>query len=132
MRQVFLSVDGRLRDTWREAFPGLTAGQFVGQLDTAPVGPTLFWVLLPVGESADVLAGRLRRNLAGYPLVVLADEPSEGGAMAALAAGAAGYCNGHAAPQVLRQVAMAVENGGVWVGQGLMQRLLAATTRLLP
>ena len=51
---------------------------------------------------------------------------------AALAAGAAGYCNGHAAPEVLRQVAMVVENGGIWVGQGLMQRLLAATSRLLP
>ena len=41
-------------------------------------------------------------------------------------------CNGHAAPSVLQQVALAVENGGIWVGQGLMQRLLAATARVLP
>ena len=52
--------------------------------------------------------------------------------MAALAAGAAGYCNGHAAPEVLRQVATVVENGGIWVGRGLMQRFLAASARLLP
>lgn len=52
--------------------------------------------------------------------------------MAALAAGAAGYCNGHAAPEVLRQVATVVENGGIWVGRGLMQRLLTATARLAP
>jgi DNA-binding NarL/FixJ family response regulator len=32
----------------------------------------------------------------------------------------------------LRQVATVVENGGVWIGQSLMQRFLAASARLLP
>ncbi len=74
---------------------------------------------------------RLRRGLAGRSLIVLADEPDEDGALAALAAGAAAYCNGHAAPAVLQQVAAVVQNGGVWIGQGLMKRLLAASTALL-
>ena len=49
---------------------------------------------------------------------------------AALAAGAAGYCNGHAAAVVLQQVATVVANGGIWVGQGLMRRLLTSTARM--
>jgi DNA-binding NarL/FixJ family response regulator len=128
MRQIFLSIDARQRPGWREAFSDL----MTGRLDQVPAGAALVWALLPAGQSADALIARLRGSLAGRSLVVLADEPSENEAIAALTAGAAGYCNGHAAPQVLRQVAMAVENGGIWVGQGLMQRLLAATSRLLP
>ena len=127
-RPVFLSADARQRETWREAFPDL----IVGTLDDLPLGASFVWALLPAGQSVDLLVRRLRPRLVGCPLVLLADEPTEEGAMAALAAGAVGYCNGHAASPVLLQVVKAVENGGIWVGQGLMQRLLAATTRLLP
>jgi len=128
VRQVFLSVDGRQRDTWRVAFPDLVAGR----LENTPAGAGLVWVLLPAGQNVEALIEGLRKQLAGHSLVILADEPSENDAMAALAAGAAGYCNGHAAPSVLQQVALAIENGGIWVGQGLMQRLLAASARVLP
>ena len=130
MQQVFLSVDARQRENWREAFPDLISGRLDGMTEVVSSDPALLWALLPAGQSAEALVIRLSSSLAGRSLVLLADEPSENEAMAALAAGAAGYCNGHAAPQVLLQVAMAVENGGVWVGQGLMQRLLAATSRL--
>lgn len=128
MAQTFLSIDARTRDSWLEAFPDLVAGRLEG----APVGDGLVWILQPREQGAAELVGKLSIVFGGRPLVLLADEPSQDEAMAALAAGAAGYCNGHAAADVLRQVAMVVENGGIWVGQGLMQRLLAATARLLP
>ena len=130
MPSAFLSSDARLRDTWKKAFPDLIAGTLARVPDTA----TLVWVLRPTGTDADIL-NHLVRNVArqagGKPLILLADEPNERDAMLALAAGASGYCNGHAAPAVLAQVAQVVENGGVWVGQGLLQRLLAATSQRL-
>lgn len=128
MEPAFLSVDARTRDSWREAFPDLVAGK----LDAVPAGTGIVWALQPAGEGAEALAVRLRGSLGQRPFVILSDTPSEAEALAALSAGASGFCNGHAAPQVLQQVAKAVENGGVWVGQGLMQRLLVATARLLP
>ena len=128
MAQVFVSIDTRRRDSWYAAFPDLVAGS----LENIPLDAGLVWVLLPAGQAVDAVVSNVRRQLSGRSLVILADEPSEDDAMAALAAGAAGYCNGHAAPAVLQQVAMVVENGGIWVGQGLMQRLLAATARVLP
>lgn len=128
MDQLFLSIDARRRDNWREAFAGLSTGR----LDTLPRGDALVWALLPAGSSVERAVGDLRKTLGGRPLVVLADEPSDAEALAALSAGAAGYCNGHAAPQVLQQVAQVVGNGGIWVGQGLLQRLLTATARLVP
>ena len=128
MTPIFLSIDARRRDAWGEAFPGLA----VGRLDSVPPGKGIVWALHPQGETVVALTGRLHKHVAGRPLVILSDTPSDDDALAALAAGAAGYCNGHAAPQVLQQVARAVEVGGIWVGQGLMQRLLAATARAVP
>ena len=130
MAVLFLSLDGRCRESWSEAFPDLKAVRY----ETLPAVPadTLVWALLPGGQAADQLVRHLRKALPGRPLVILADEPSDEDALAALAVGAVGYCNGHAAPEVLQQVALAVRHGGVWVGQGLMQRLLGATARVLP
>ena len=128
MLQCFLSVDTRCRDSWLAAFPALT----VGELATVPTDQALVWALQPRGQGAAALVYGLRQRCGRCPIIVLADEPSEEEALAALAAGASGYCNGHASPQVLSQVAMAVENGGIWVGQGLMQRLLGTAGRLLP
>jgi len=126
VQPLFLSVDARQRETWREAFPDLQPGS----INDVPAGRGLIWVLQPGGRAAAAVVNALSRHLAGRSLILLADEPSESEAMEALAAGASGYCNGHAAPEVLQQVAKVVENGGIWVGQGLMQRLLASTARL--
>jgi DNA-binding NarL/FixJ family response regulator len=128
MRPIFLSVDGRRRESWLAAFPSL----IVAPLDRLPAGSALVWVLRPPGQPSDAVVQRLRTALGERPLVVLADDPVQDDAMAALAAGAVGYCNGHAAPAVLKQVATVVKNGGIWVGQGLMQRLLIATARIVP
>ena len=128
MPPIFLSNDARRRDSWCEAFPDL----IVSRQENIPPGEGLVWLLLPAGQQVAATISRLRKVLAGRSLIVLADEPAEDEAMAALSAGASGYCNSHAAPQVLRQVATVVENGGVWIGQSLMQRFLAASARLLP
>ncbi|MDR2113478.1 MAG: response regulator transcription factor [Candidatus Accumulibacter sp.] len=127
MPHAFLSHDGRIRESWQRAFPDMVAGV----LARVPSSATLIWALRPAGPRVNMaaLAASLCRQAAGRPLVMLADEPDEEEALAALAGGASGYCNGHAAPSVLRQVALVIGNGGIWIGQGLMQRLLAATAR---
>ena len=128
MRQVFLSIDARQRDAWRSAFPAARAGR----LDEAPVDAAVIWLLLPAEANPATILDRLRpRTSPDSRWVVLADEPDEETALAALAAGAVGYCNGQAAPEVLQQVATVVENGGLWIGQKLMTRFLSTTHGLL-
>ena len=58
------------------------------------------------------------------PIVVLSNVPEDDQGMAALAAGASGYCSALTLPAVLRQVAGVVEHGGLWVGPQLMRRLM--------
>jgi DNA-binding NarL/FixJ family response regulator len=124
---AFLSHDARLRENWKRAFPDLIAGH----LARVPPAATPIWALRPLSPDVNTFAlvSALFRQAAGRPLILLADEPNEEEALLALSAGASGYCNGHAAPAVLGQVALAVNSGGLWVGQSLLQRLLAATRR---
>jgi DNA-binding NarL/FixJ family response regulator len=131
MKHMFLSADARCRDSWQEAFPDLLVGR-LASLPSVPASPALVWALLPLGQRADSLLEKLNKWLDGRSLVVLSDEPNEEEAMLVLSAGASGYCNGHAAPQVLTQIATVVGGGGLWVGQALMQRLLAAASRIIP
>jgi DNA-binding NarL/FixJ family response regulator len=58
------------------------------------------------------------------PIVVLSNVPEDDQGMAALAAGASGYCSALTLPTVLHQVAGVVEHGGLWVGPQLMRRLM--------
>lgn len=116
---------------WSEAFQNGRAGK-IGtagggvKLDSAVV----IWLRLehelPVAMQIERLAPKLR----GIPCVVLSDRPTDEEALAAFAAGARGYCNTHAAAQMLIQVAAVVLQGGLWIGESLMQRLVSATSRL--
>ena len=114
--------------TWREAMPeGLVLAR--GEAATA-VGAGILWFRLRSGEKlSDVLPPL--GPATDQHFVVLADEPDEETVLQALAAGAAGCCNSYAAPEVLLQVALVVANGGLWIGQSLLRRVVDGTARIL-
>ncbi|NJD25117.1 MAG: helix-turn-helix transcriptional regulator [Betaproteobacteria bacterium] len=117
-------------DNWRAALP---RAQVLGREALAGVrfaGDGIIWVRMRFGEPVIQAVSGVDRS-GGQPLVVLADDPNERVVLEALAAGAAGCCNSHAAPAVLRQVVLVVGNGGLWVGQSLLTQLVGATTRRL-
>lgn len=116
--------------TWMEAMPVARMVRRAGVHDVRFEGQGVIWCRLRSGESvADVLAAVDRAG--GQPVVLLCDEPDETLIVLALALGAAGCCNTHAAPDVLRQVALVVSNGGLWVGQSLLRKLIGATSHRL-
>lgn len=120
-RHFFVAPDAKLRANWLEAFPRASLyAQIPATLDADVV-----WVLLP--EEGDVveLLAECRSAVGKIPVIAISDVPGDQQGLAALGAGVVGYCNGHAAPAVLRQVADIVMAGGLWVGQSLLQRLLA-------
>jgi two-component system nitrate/nitrite response regulator NarL len=130
---LFLCSHGRMIPRWSEAFSAAKAGKIHSARGNARTGKAdLVWLRLehgvPVALQIESLAPQLRR----LPCVVLSDLPTDEEALAAFAAGARGYCNAHAAAQLLVQVAAVVLQGGLWIGESLMQRLLSATSRLQP
>lgn len=128
---LFLCPHGRMLPRWREAFQAGKAGKIQSAGGSARSGKVdLVWLRLAHGLPVAVQIEQLAPQLKLIPCVVLSDQPTDEEALAAFAAGARGYCNTHAAAQLLIQVAAVVLQGGLWIGESLMQRLVSATSRL--
>lgn len=130
MRHWIIDREAVALDSWREALPGAELLRRDAVVGARFAGRGILWTRMRFGENVNQAIAGVDRS-SGQPLVVLADDPDERVVLEALAAGAAGCCNSHAAPAVLRQVALVVANGGLWVGQSLLTRLVGATTRRL-
>ena len=127
---LFVSARGDLLPSWQEAFPHAAApGTFEGaNINGSP--PLLTGVRLRPGRPVAAELETARRSVGDQAIVALSDRPDDDEALACFAAAARGSCNSHAAPAVLRQVAGVALQGGLWIGEALMQRLLQATARL--
>lgn len=64
-------------------------------------------------------------------IVLLAGVPSEQEGLQAIQAGVRGYAHSHSVPALLREVALVVQHGGLWLGPDLMRRLVQATAGAL-
>ena len=116
-----------LRSNWRDAFPAAQLAHWAGPRRSTRAD--LFWLVLPYEGDVVPLINRWRKIAGKSALVALSDEPRDEEGVIALQAGASGYCNGYASPEVLRQVALTVGEGGVWLGQSLLQRLVRAAAQ---
>lgn len=125
-------IDREVRDlaNFQQAMPHARFIARRAQHDISGEASGIRWYRLRSGETIDEVVS-LRGLGAAQRAVVICDEPSESLVMQALAAGAAGCCNTHAAPEVLSQVALVVENGGLWIGQSLLQRLVGGAAQRL-
>lgn len=128
-RHCFLSESGEMQARWQEAFPK-AAGLSLAAPGPPRPAPTLLWVRLPQGSAVAPLLAEIRRRFGNLPCVVLSDIPDDEEALASFAAAAKGYCNSHASPAFLRQVAEVVGQGGLWIGEALMSRLVEAIGRI--
>lgn len=128
MQHWIINHQGVMLENWKAGMPGVS----LLQPDQKPCAdePAIFWFRLRAGEVLESLLET--QNPEGRkPLIVLADEPDGNVVLRALAAGASGCCNSRSAAEVLQQVALVVANGGLWVGQALLQQLVGSTTRIL-
>lgn len=127
---LFLCPNGRMLPRWSEAFQGGRAGR--SQVARSPKSGKIdvVWLRLEHGLPVAVQIENLGPQFKLVPCVVLSDQPTDEEALAAFAAGARGYCNTHAAAQLLVQIAAVVLQGGLWIGESLMKRLVGATGRL--
>lgn len=128
MRHTFFTPSKQALATWLEAFPEADIMPLEG-LSASGADRQLCWMRVSPGCDVGELLIQLKRNLRGN-FVVMSDLPTEVEASFALAQGASGYCNSNAAPEVLHQIANVVENGGLWIGQQLMQQFIASMAKM--
>ncbi|MHB8354432.1 MAG: response regulator transcription factor [Burkholderiales bacterium] len=128
---VFVTEDEPLRSNWRAAFPKAQLAPLAASSRFR--GADVVWLRLPYEGDIEAVIRKLRHFTGKIPiLVALSDEPRDEEGLVALRAGASGYCNGYSSPVVLQQVAQTVMQGGVWLGQSLLQKLVAVTAQQAP
>ena len=115
------------RERWQHAFPD---GCIVAAPDALESdGITSIWLELPAADSLALLQLALAHAV---PVICMAAVPDRGQALRLLQAGAQGYCHVEAAPEQLREIAMVVEHGGLWLPSDLMRSFLAMSVAMVP
>lgn len=129
IEHLFLSRVGDLLPRWRQAFPAAACAR-LGDERSSSSQAVLIWLRLRPGTPAAQQIAAVRQEFGDAAFVVLSDTPNDDEALAAFSSAARAYCNTHAGAEVLQKVAAVVSQGGVWIGEPLMQRLLAAPQHL--
>ncbi len=127
-QHLFISANGDMLPRWRSAF-ALAEAVPMRILSAAPAAEYV-WLRLHGGVAVAQLVQAVRQPRPDATLIVLSDMPTDEEGMQAFSAGARGYCNSHASEAVLRQVFTVVSEGGLWIGESLMARMLVGITRL--
>lgn len=76
------------------------------------------------------LLGELVQSDKRARVVVTTGVPDDREGLTAINEGARAYCHLFAVPEMLQEVALVVQHGGLWVGRALVSRLAAATAGL--
>ena len=125
MKHLFLSDAEDLLPRWQQAFPAAACAR-PGSTRASISPAALIWLRLRSGTSVVQQIASVRQMFGDVALVVLSDTPNDEEALIAFSAAVRAYCNTHAGAEVLQKIAAVVSQGGVWIGEPLMQRLLTA------
>jgi DNA-binding NarL/FixJ family response regulator len=130
-KHLFISTNAELLPRWKLAFPRATGIKTGAMPKKKQVD--FVWLRLQNssnGTPVDQQIKAVRDHIGTAALLVLSDIPNDDEAMQAFSHSARGYCNSHAAAEVLQQVASVVEQGGLWIGESLMSRLLVGINQV--
>lgn len=127
-KHVFISENGEMLPRWKQAFPNAVALTFT-QLSALSV-VDFIWLRLQAGLPVEQQIQTVRAHEQSAAVIILSDIPNDDEATAAFFQAARGYANSHAFAATLKQIARVVEQGGLWIGESLMRRLLVGMNRL--
>jgi DNA-binding NarL/FixJ family response regulator len=126
-RHLLITFDGLPLLRWQQVFPHsntITFGEVVKS------NAEIVWLklngLLPAQPQIDWV----KSHYGHLKFVVLSSIPLASEALLALSAGARAYANAHAGPQNLKQIADIVNEGGIWVGEDMMQFLVVSLSNI--
>ena len=118
---------------WFEAFPD---GKAINQVELGRLtrSHSLAHTILWLDGHDSAWPEHAAATLAAQPeakVVLTSGTPDDAQGLAAIQAGCRGYVHAHSVPALLREVALVVTHGGLWLGPALMQRLVGATAQTL-
>lgn len=126
MDSLFFGYRKGLRDNWKTAFPNAQPGSdSAGRLLSM-----LVW--LDISAFEDHVADPWVASFLGQgcKVIVMTSAPNDDQAHRMMSIGASGYCHALAVPSQLQEVADVVTKDGLWVGPGVLQRIIGISNKL--
>lgn len=132
MRNIFLTTLPEPLETWLEAFPALETTADVEPLSFEAVASSVVWLHQASSEQSDfeTLQQQIQSIREQNPIariIVIANQPNPAQTVAAIQAGALGACHAYATANLLAKVRQVVEQGGLWLGESVLQQLIQKT-----
>jgi DNA-binding NarL/FixJ family response regulator len=121
---LFCSETALLPQGFAEAFPAVCQVSRQTLMSVAQT-PDVIWLRLHSDSTVAVQVAPVKAKFPQAALVVMSDIPNDLEALAAFSVLAKGYCNAHAGAEVLLNIANVVQQGGLWIGESIMQKLIA-------
>ena len=132
MRHIFISKLSTSLASWNEAFPEVVLSEMLMDNIASKDEEVIFWLHMNEDRQqwmAKTVASILN-DYKNAKIVVLANTPNHTESLYALSLGARGYCHAYSEPTVLNEITTVIINGGIWLGQEFLQRLIEVSTKL--
>lgn len=120
---LLISNTGQSTARFDQAFPKAKVIPFG---DVVKTNAAIIWLKLDHLEPAKPQIDWLKKHYPEVKFVVLSNIPLANEAIMSLSSGAKAYVNVNAGPETFKQIASVVMDGGVWLGEDLMQFLILA------
>ncbi len=132
MRHIFISKLSTSLASWNAAFPDSVLSETLVDNIASSDDEVIFW--LHMNEDRQQWMARtvasILNDYKNAKIVVLANTPNHTESLYALSLGARGYCHAYSEPTVLNEIKTVIINGGIWLGQEFLQRLIEVSTKL--
>ena len=132
MRHIFISKLSTSLASWNAAFPDSVLAETLVDNIASSDDEVIFWLHMNEDRQqwmAKTVASILN-DYKNAKIVVLANTPNHTESLYALSLGARGYCHAYSEPTVLNEIKTVIINGGIWLGQEFLQRLIEVSTKL--
>jgi two-component system, NarL family, nitrate/nitrite response regulator NarL len=134
MQDIFISPLHNGLVSWGEAFPKAKIAATVQAKPTKAQkeAATVFWLHMNE-DRQEWLANTIsliQKKYENAKIAVLANAPNQAEALHVLSLGVMAYSHAYSPAKVLVEIKTVIINGGVWMGQDLLKRLIEVSTNL--
>jgi DNA-binding NarL/FixJ family response regulator len=132
MQDIFITTLKEPIQSWQQAFPSLKILAEVTDVSAPKTDAIVFWLHMNE-DRQHWMQGAVKRITSQYQnakIVVLANVPNQAEALYALSLGAVGYSHAYAPATALNEIKTVISHGGLWLGNELLQKLIAVSTKL--
>jgi DNA-binding NarL/FixJ family response regulator len=118
---------------WQQAFPQGRILSAPDQLEKYLTPPAVVWIHADCLKiSLEATIARFLHQSEDHQVIVMSCVPTSQESLRALSAGAGGYCHALSTPDLFRRIVTVVTNGGLWIGNDLLNRLAETIVRAAP